>query len=120
MKREVNLFLEDILENIELIENSKGISLSEIKSNRLLFDATLRRLEIIGEAVKNIPSYFRKRYSEVPWKDIAGFRDILTHAYFGVILERIWNVIKNDLPVLKKQIKEILGEENAKNSLSGN
>ena len=71
-----------------------------------LRDATIRRLEIIGEAVKNIPNSFRNKYPEVPWRNIAGFRDILIHAYFGINLDRVWNIIKKDLPDLKKNIKK--------------
>jgi hypothetical protein len=58
-------------------------------------------------AVKNIPESFRKKYSKIAWKDIAGFRDILSHAYFGLNLERVWNIIENDIPILKKEIEKI-------------
>jgi len=112
MKRDLILFIHDILENIELIEDStEKISSSKFKLDRLLFDATMRRLEIIGEAVKNIPESFRDKYPAVPWKKISGLRDILIHAYFGIQSEIIWNIIKKDLPELKKQIKEILEKE---------
>jgi len=67
-------------------------------------------LEIIGEAVKNIPNDFRSKYSKIPWRDIAGFRDIVTHAYFGIVTERIWRIIKGDLPTLKKEILKIKKE----------
>lgn len=112
MTRDFILFLEDILENINLIENSLGqISKNLFQTDLDKRDATLRRLEIIGEAVKNIPESFRKKYPKILWKDIAGFRDILTHAYFGVDFERVWKVVKKDLPKLKKEIKEILEKE---------
>jgi len=112
MTRNIILFLEDILENINLIENSlEQISKSLFQTDLDKRDATLRRLEIIGEAVKNLPEEFRKKYPKVLWKDIAGFRDILTHAYFGVDLERVWEVVEKDLPKLKKQIEEILEKE---------
>lgn len=108
MTRDIILFLEDILENINLIENSLGqISKSLFQTDLDKRDATLRRLEIIGESVKNIPEEFRKKYPKVLWKDIAGFRDILTHAYFGVDFEKVWEVVKEDLPKLKTDIKKI-------------
>jgi len=69
-----------------------------------------RRIEIIGESVKNIPSDVRLKYNIIPWKKIAGMRDILTHAYFNVIAKRIWNVIINDLSSLKQQVLEIKQE----------
>ena len=108
MKRNVNLFIKDILENINLIEDSlHKVKDSEFKQNRLLTDATLRRLEIIGEAVKNIPLQFKEKYLRVPWRTIAGFRDVLTHTYFGVSLERVLEIIRRDLPELKKEIVKI-------------
>ena len=69
--------------------------------------AIIRQLEIIGEAVKNIPNSFRNRHSKIPWKDIAGFRDVLSHAYFGVNMERVWNIIEKDLPKLKEKMKKM-------------
>ena len=112
MKRDLTLFIEDILENINLIEDSvKKLSMDEFESDRLIVDASLRRLEIIGEAVKNLPASFKKEYSEIPWKDISGFRDVVIHTYFGVVLERVWNIIKKDLPILKKQLEKINSEE---------
>jgi len=111
MKRDLNLFLQDILKNIESIERSvNNLIESSFQKDEDKIDANIRRLEIIGEAVKNIPENFRKKYPEVPWKDVAGFRDILIHGYFGVEIKRVWNIIKNDLPVLKKQVKEIVSE----------
>ena len=109
MKRDLRLFIEDIFENINLIENStRNLSKNEFKSNKLVIDATIRRLEIIGEAVKNIPNDFRKKYPEVPWKKIAGLRDIIIHAYFNIDLDIMWDIIKEDLPDLKNKIKNIL------------
>ena len=107
MKRDIMLFIDDILENISLIEDSTKISMDKFESDRLIVDATIRRLEIIGEAVKNIPNSLREKYSKVPWRKIAGFRDVIIHAYFGMNLERIWSIIKDDLPTLKKQIQEV-------------
>jgi len=65
----------------------------------------------MGEASKNIPEPFRKKYPKIPWKKISGTRDILIHAYFGVDSDLMWKIIKNDLSVLKKQIEKILEKE---------
>jgi len=112
MKRDLILFVEDILENIKLIEKStKDISKKELENNLDIRDATVRRLEIMGEASKNIPEPFRKKYPKIPWKKISGTRDILIHAYFGVDSDLMWKIIKNDLSVLKKQIEKILEKE---------
>jgi len=67
-------------------------------------------LEIIGEAVKNLDEDFRSRYPEIPWKRVAGLRDVLIHEYFGVSLKRVWRVIKIDLVTLKPQISRIWEE----------
>lgn len=111
-KRDIILFIEDIFESIKRIEDfTKDFSEEDFCDNKMVQDAVVRNFEIIGEAVKNIPENFRKKYSKIEWKDIAGLRDKLTHAYFGVDLERIWGVVKNDLPKLKKEIKNILKKE---------
>lgn len=70
----------------------------------------MRRLEIIGGAVKNIPEDFRTKYPDIPWRQIVGMRDVLIHAYFGVNLRRVWKVIKEDIPELKLKILKILKE----------
>ena len=67
-------------------------------------------LEILGEAVKHLPVAFREKHSDVPWQDIAGARDMLSHHYFGVSLDEVWLMVERDIPVLKKQIIAILGD----------
>jgi len=108
MKRDIGLFIEDIINSIKNIEEfSKGLNREKFSKDNLRQSAIIRQLEIIGEAVKNIPSSFREKYPKIAWKDIAGFRDILSHAYFGVSLERVWNIIENDLLNLKEEISKI-------------
>ena len=108
MKRDLNLFIEDIVNSIKNVEEfSKELSEEKFLKNKLVQRAIERELEIIGESVKNISESLKNKYPEVRWKGLAGFRDILTHAYFGIISERIWEIIKEDIPVLKKQILKI-------------
>ena len=108
MNRDVNLFIDDILQNIKDIGSfSKGLTKDKFQNNKLKQNAIIRSLEIIGEAVKNIPDSFRDKHPDIPWRKIAGFRDILSHAYFGVSIDRVWNIIEKDLPDLKEKISRI-------------
>jgi uncharacterized protein with HEPN domain len=108
MKRDLNLFIRDILESINAIEEfSKNINKKELISNRLKQSAIIREIEIIGEAAKNIPNSFREKYPNIQWHEIAGMRDVIIHGYFRVDLDAVWNVIKKDLPILKKQMQKI-------------
>jgi len=111
MKRTADLLVVDILENISLIEKSiESVKKKDFLLSPDLRDATLRRLEVIGEAVKNMPVSFKEKYSQIPWKRIAGFRDIVIHTYFRIDTDIIWNVIKKDIPPLKQKIIKIKGD----------
>ena len=109
MKRNLRLFVEDIEESINNIQNfTQNMTLKKFLEDTLVQDAVLRRLEVIGEATKNIPTEFKDKYPNVPWKKMAGLRDVLTHFYFGINFDSVWLVVKDDLPDLKKKIKKIL------------
>src|SRR3989344_7488542 len=108
MKRDIGLFIEDISGGIKNIGDfTRGLNKEKFSKDTLRQSAVIRQLEIIGEAVKNIPDSFREKHPNIPWKDIAGFRDILSHAYFGVSMERVWKIIEIDLSKLKKEIEKI-------------
>lgn len=78
--------------------------------DELHFDAVLRNLEIIGEVVKNMSEEMRKKYPNVKWRKIAGFRDIVAHEYFGINDETVWDIVENEIPALLEIVKSMLGE----------
>jgi len=111
VKKDNCLFLEHILESIINIEKfTKDKTKSDFLNSIQLQDAIIRRLEIIGEATKNLPKHFRDKYTDVRWDEMARMRDKLIHHYFRVDLNITWNVIKKDFPPLKKSIHSILAD----------
>jgi uncharacterized protein with HEPN domain len=84
------------------------LSYEEFLNDMKTQDAVVRNLEIIGEAIKNISEELKKKYPRIPWKDLAGVRDKLIHHYFGVNLDIVWNIIKQELPNVLSQFEEIL------------
>ena len=117
-KRDPRLFLADMMEAITKIEKwIAGISNEKFSKDALLQDAVVRNLEILGEAAKNIPEEIRLRYPNIPWKRIAGFRDIAIHDYFGVDLEIVWKILTEGIvavkPSLDKMIREMMNPPSA-------
>lgn len=109
MSRQSKVYLEDVLQSIEKIEKYvKNFSIADFQKNGLVSDAVIRNLEIIGEAVKNLPPGLKKDFSEIEWKKISGLRDILIHSYFGIDLNIVWDVVKNKLPELRTAVLKIL------------
>lgn len=112
MKRAYTLFLKDILEAMEKIEQFIGeTSFEAFAQDDLLTSAVVRKLEIIGEATKNIPAAVRKRYPEIPWSSMARMRDRLSHGYWTVDYEIVWKVVTEELPALKPRLREIYEKE---------
>jgi len=73
-------------------------------------DAIVRRLEIIGEAVKHVPSNIKKKYDKVDWNKAAGMRNVLAHEYYGVDVKRVWKTVKRSIPQFKKELEVIISE----------
>ncbi len=111
MTKDPKVFLRHILESIAQIEQYiGGIGQEEFLKSAQVQDAVVRRLTIIGEATKNLPSELREKYTAIPWGDIAGMRDVLIHEYFGMDTELVWRTAKNDLPIFKRHLQNILLE----------
>lgn len=108
-------FLRDILEHAEKIENfTAGLDDAGFIADEKTVYAVIRCFEVIGEAVKNIPDTVKRRYPQVPWARMAGMRDKLIHAYFGVDYETLWETVRKRIPEVKIVIREILQDIEAK------
>ena len=111
MKRDYKLFIKDILESIERMDEFvEDIDFDKFVQDDKTSSAVVRKIEIIGEATKNIPKHIRQRYKGVPWSDMAKMRDKIIHFYFGIDYEVVWKVIKERLPEIKPIIHKILDE----------
>ncbi len=103
------VYLKHILDTISDVEKfMQGVTEEQFFGNKEKQYAVLRGLEIIGEATKNLSNELKAKSSDVDWKNIAGMRDKLIHAYFGVNLPLVWETVKKDLPPLKKQVLFLL------------
>ena len=108
MTKDWRIYIEHILESISLIgKYLEGKSKDDFLSSIQLQDSVNRRIEIIGEAVKNIPNEVKIHYPDVPWNEISGMRDILIHKYFGIDLELTWEAVTREIPELKEQMLRI-------------
>lgn len=100
--------IEDIISSLDLIyEYMTGVDYNSWSADRKTIDAVIRNLEIIGEAANRIPDDIQKRYSDVPWAQMKGMRNILIHEYFGVDTDILWQTIQKDLPLVRDKIRQL-------------
>jgi uncharacterized protein with HEPN domain len=111
MKKEVLDYVEDIIKAMDDATSFvKGMDYETFLRDRKTVYAVVRALEIIGEAAKKIPIAIKNSHPQVPWKKMAGMRDKVIHAYFGIDLKRVWNTVNTDIPELKPWFEKILKE----------
>lgn len=105
-------YLRHILdETIYLVDRAKGLSKDQFMQDETLRRAFVRSLEIIGEAAKKVPPELRQKYSHLDWRAIAGMRDRLIHDYFGIDYDIVWDVVTNKVPILQREIRQIIQNE---------
>jgi uncharacterized protein with HEPN domain len=101
------LYISNIKEAIHWIETYTDTGEQSFLTTKMIQDAVIRNLEIIGEATKNLSPEFRQQNPQIPWRQMAGLRDVLIHDYLRIDLEEIWLIVKNDLPALKQNLKNL-------------
>ena len=112
MLRNARLFLEDIEKSCtKIVLYTEGLTRDQVFTSELRLDGILFNLQVIGEAVKRLPLDLRDKYPGVAWREIAGLRDFVAHAYFALDLEILWDAIEHGVPTLNDQIEKILASE---------
>lgn len=107
-KREDTAVIQDIKETIDRIMSyTAQMEYDDFLQDHKTQDAVIRNIEILGEAAKLLSNETKEKYSNIPWKDIAGTRDKLIHDYFGVNIDIVWDIVKNEIPLLYKKMKDI-------------
>ena len=107
-KRDYKLFIKDIVDAMEHIEEFTGdMALDELEADEMASSAVIRKFEVIGEAVKHIPNKIKDKSKGIQWKSMAGMRDRLIHAYFGIDYKLVWAAIKNEIPKTEAKAEEI-------------
>jgi len=110
-KKDHLVYINDIIDTIKDIESfTKDITYEEFIADKKTVFAVERGIEIIGEATKRIPATIRSKYNEIPWKDMAGIRDKVSHDYNGIDLIIVWKTIQQNLPQLKVMLSDLIAK----------
>ena len=113
-ERDLTITLRDIVDYCDrIITSLEKVNPQQFEMDLMLQDATMRRFEIIGEAIKQIPEEIKNRYPDIPWKKAAGFRDVLIHNYPEIVLGEVYKTGVQQLPSFRDQIQKVHDELNA-------
>jgi uncharacterized protein with HEPN domain len=107
-KKNDRFYIHYILEAIQRMETYTLEGKDKFFQSTLIQDAIIRNLEVIGEASKSVSNEFREKYSEVPWRNMTGLRDVLIHEYFRINLDIVWNVAAVELPKVKEKLQTVV------------
>lgn len=119
--RDERLFLQDIADSVKaILEFTKDLDVDAFAGNRLVYSATIREFEIIGEATIHLSSELLSKYGSIAWRDLKDFRNLLIHEYFGIDHQIVWNTIKNDLPLLNDVVTIMIEDLNMPDKKKGN
>ncbi len=110
--RDWKMRIRDILDSVEAVcEYTAGMSYETFSDDRKTMDAVIRNITIIGEAARNVPTDITDRYSDIPWEDMRGMRNIVVHVYFGIQKRILWDTVQDDLPPLVGLLQKLLEQE---------
>ena len=112
MSRDLSLYLTDIINSVDRIKDyTRNMNYDDFVEDRKTYDAVIHNLQIIGEATKQVPEIIRQKYPDIPWRQVAGLRDVIAHTYFMVNPEIVWNILNTELEPLRITIVLILSNE---------
>ena len=108
MSREVELLLEDIATACRKIEDwTRSLTFEQFAAQGMPYSAVLRELLVIGEAVKQVPADVRQEAPDIPWRELAGLRDVVVHQYFGLQDATLWSVVREDIPSVGASVRTL-------------
>ncbi len=112
MSRDLSLYLTDIINSVDRIKDyTRNMNYDDFVEDIKTYDAVIHNLQIIGEATKQVPEIIRQKYPDIPWRQVAGLRDVIAHTYFMVNPEIVWNILNTELKSLRDCIALILQNE---------
>lgn len=114
MKRDNFVYIYHIRDSLNrILDYTKDIQRKEFFSSTIIQDAVIRNIEIIGEAANGVSKEFKDANTQIEWKQIIGMRNKLIYEYFGIRIEIVWETIKQDIPLLKTQIEQLISNKSS-------